>query len=387
MTEFADQITSQVDAIRKYLKSHPDLAKDPGTRTLRRLTYDTLKWGSSSAPSSLNSDILEKVYNLWSRSLENLYSIDDNSGAEQRAYLLHNATRYAEKAAFEAGIHTGMNEEEERTYPSEITDPARRANSIEGRLAALQSHLDQLEERVKESSSLALEESEVIRAETRKRLIAFEENLQTRMAAAYEDSLSTLNAETSRITEAGKEALAEIKSLRDDTKTISQISAGKFVSESYNKSSKTEFKTSLISYFSGAVILVLTLWYLTRSSPIDMAENGQWPYIVNRLTVTAIALTATTVAFKLGSKFLDSSQQHKRLSMDVSAMGPFLAEISDQTLRDAARSSFSERTFSPSKMDPAKAGDKEVSSSGSESQTGLIQFLIALTQASRPEKS
>lgn len=290
-------------------------------------------------------------------------------------------------AAFEAGINTGTTDEGNRTPPSEISDPARQANSIEARLAALQSHLDQLEQRVKESSSSTLKESEVIRAETRNRLIAFEENLQTRMTAAYEESFFAFNTETRRITEASEEALTGIKNLRDDTKTISQISAGKFVSESYNISSRTEFKTSLFSYLVGVVILVLTLLYLTISNPIDMAENGQWSYIVNRLTVTAIALTATTVAFKLGSKFLDSSQQHKRLSMDVSAMGPFLAEISDQTLRDAARSSFSERTFSPSKMDPAKAGDKEVSSSGSESQTGLIQFLIALTQASRPEKS
>lgn len=385
-SEHTNRINSQVEEIRKFLMGNPSLASDQGTRDLRKFTYSALKWASSDNLDQLTSEEVENASHFWDRSLKTLKSAAEEPSKTRRTTLLAHATRYAELALLETGVRFQDSTHTSNYLASEPSDSSQDTMSLEGRLSLLDSHIDQLEERVKESSSSALRESEVIRAAVQKRLTAFEQNLQTKMAASQEAAMSDFNESVNKFKSEGEAALDEIKNLRDDTKTISEISAGKFVSENYNNSSKAEFKTSVASYFAGVLILFLTLLYLTRPVNVNISEGNQWAYIINRVTVTAIALTATTVAFKLGSNFLDSSQRHKRLSMDVSAMGPFLAQISDQTLRDAARSSFSERTFSPNKVDSSKTGDAETKSSDVESQTNLIQSLISLIQASRPEK-
>ncbi|MFZ2503934.1 MAG: hypothetical protein WAW88_14820, partial [Nocardioides sp.] len=142
--------------------------------------------------------------------------------------------------------------------------------------------------------------------------------------------------------------LAAIVKLREDVGNIVGATTSEQMSKSYKDEAKREFNFAVGSYLLGGAFLVgLAVFLIHTMSDLGPKTEATWQYMSLKVGVSAALVTAATIAFRLGHKFLDSSRSHKRMSIELVAMIPFLSDLEEDdtgSLR-TAKLAFFNRSF------------------------------------------
>ena len=182
-------------------------------------------------------------------------------------------------------------------------------------------------------------------------LKAFQETFENWLddrKSSYKAMTSRRDQEQQEFIDRAQENLTQIEKLREDVGNIVGATTSEQMSKSYKDEAAREFNLAVVSYGAGVVLIIALAGFLIHAmSDLGPTSNATWQYMSLKLGVTAALATAATVAFNLGHKFLDSSRSHKRMSMELVAMIPFLADLEEDeagSLREA-KLGFFDRSF------------------------------------------
>lgn len=119
-----------------------------------------------------------------------------------------------------------------------------------------------------------------------------------------------------------------------------------------------EFAFGLVAYVVGIAGIVwgATVVLSGLAEVQASAETVTWQWLAAKLSFGAIVGAGSTVAFRLGGRFIKSSTAMKRRELELRAIIPFLAEVDPKKAEDA-KLAFLDRTFGREPEEPQKKSD------------------------------
>lgn len=141
-------------------------------------------------------------------------------------------------------------------------------------------------------------------------------------------------------------AFNEVDKLRDDTKAVAALATGDQVARGYRSFSARQFGWGIASYLVGFAALATGIWLVVQAvADIKPTDDVSWQFTAVKLGLTATAVFAAVVAFRLGSHLLSEASTAKRFELELKAVGPlFPTEEEQETLR-AVKKDLIERSF------------------------------------------
>lgn len=148
------------------------------------------------------------------------------------------------------------------------------------------------------------------------------------------------------VREASDLAFKEVDKLRDDTKAVAALATGDQVARGYRSFSTRQFGWGIASYLVGFAALATGIWLVVQAvGDIKPTDDVSWQFTAVKLGLTATAVFAAVVAFRLGSHLLAEASTAKRFELELKAVGPlFPTEEEQETLR-AVKKDLIERSF------------------------------------------
>lgn len=138
----------------------------------------------------------------------------------------------------------------------------------------------------------------------------------------------------------------EVDKLRDDTKNVAGLAAGDLVAGGYKKFSARQFWTAVAAYVVGFAALGFGAYLVHDAvSRIKPTDAVSWQFTIIKLGLTATALFAAVVAFRVGSHLLAESSTVKRFELELKAIGPLFANDEEEATVVAVKKDLVERSF------------------------------------------
>lgn len=146
--------------------------------------------------------------------------------------------------------------------------------------------------------------------------------------------------------ESADTALKEIELLRDDTQTVAGLAAGDQVARGYRKYSLRQWSAGLVAYLVGFVALSAGAAVVVNTfEGISPEDEISWQFAILKLGLTASAVIAAVVAFRLGSHLLAEASTAKRFELELKALGPLFPHDSEQDTLQTVKKDLVERSF------------------------------------------
>lgn len=141
-------------------------------------------------------------------------------------------------------------------------------------------------------------------------------------------------------------ALQAIDQLRDDTQTVAGLAAGDQVARGYKRYSLRQWVAGLISYGVGFAFLATGVVLVIRTiKGIDPGDDISWQFTMLKLGLTASAVFAAVIAFRLGSHLLAEASTAKRFELELKALGPLFPHDTEQDTLKTVKKDLIERSF------------------------------------------
>lgn len=141
-------------------------------------------------------------------------------------------------------------------------------------------------------------------------------------------------------------AFKEVDRLRDDTKTVAGLAAGDQVARGYKRYSLRQWIAGLAAYVvgfgalaAGVVLVVMTI------QDVEPADDISWQFALLKLGLTASAVFAAVIAFRLGSHLLAEAGTAKRFELELKALGPLFPHDDEEKTLQAVKKDLVERSF------------------------------------------
>ena len=136
--------------------------------------------------------------------------------------------------------------------------------------------------------------------------------------------------------------LSEIEALRTSTVEMANLAAGDILADQYAESAKIERGAAYWAYgigglaAVGSIVIILFAFGWFRSDGLD------WPQVVLKLSLTAVAGGIATVAFRFAGQATKRTTSFKRQELELRALQPFLKDVKGA---DRAKTAFLDRAF------------------------------------------
>jgi hypothetical protein len=144
-------------------------------------------------------------------------------------------------------------------------------------------------------------------------------------------------------------------------KLVGAIAADE-VSSQFASESKWGRRTGTAFYITGFVLLAAAaiplVWLLFDKSHVAQA-TVDWNVIIVRVSLAILAGSAATVAIRLGGRLINNANAIKRMELELRAIGPFLANVSEEKRVDDAFIGLVGKSFGNSYAQTASPGGKE----------------------------
>lgn len=191
-----------------------------------------------------------------------------------------------------------------------------------------------------------------------------------------------------RITEqlaSAKEEYAELIGAKEKyTKLVSAIAADEVASQFETEATWGRGVGNRFYLLGFGLLLVATvplIWLIfegTRSA--DGAVD--WTAIITRVAIGVLAGSAATVAIRLGSRLINNANAIKRMELELRAIGPFLANVSEKPKVDDAFIELVGKAFGNTYAETSSTGGRDAAED-KPSATAVAQLLELLDKARR----
>lgn len=179
------------------------------------------------------------------------------------------------------------------------------------------------------------------------------------------------------------QTLTRIKSLGNQTEIAAGLTNGDILSTKFAAYATQERTTSFWGFIAGIAATCLGIGWLAyvAVASFQVQEQLSWPWLVLKIGLTLALGGLATVLFRYGQQSLQTSRAYKRIELELRAIGPFLSDISDVALADAAKIAFLKRTFGKAwehdkgKSDPSRSDAEGTGQSALDSLTAAISAI------------
>lgn len=210
----------------------------------------------------------------------------------------------------------------------------------------------------------------------------------------FQDWLKTAQEDAdawrSKIASDAQESLAELSSMTDEaanlhekTLSISGATSTAVLAAAYSRSASTSSRLAIGSFILGLLILGLAFWQVnTTLTQIHPTDSVSWQWVGLKIALTTLAAAGASVLFGVGSKYFKIAETHRRVDLELRAIGPFLADLEDQDSIEKAKLSFVDRTFGHA-WDQKSTKDSQEPAPGSDlTPARLLELLVQLVDKS-----
>lgn len=178
-------------------------------------------------------------------------------------------------------------------------------------------------------------------------------NSQTSREMAFLDWLKAQETEFSELAQphldsihAAKKSAAkllnEIESLRTNTVDVANLATGDILADKSAVSAKVERQASFWAYAIGGVAAIVSILIIVLAFGDITSDGLDWPHVVLKLSLTAIAGGMATVAFRFAGQATKRATSFKRQELELRALQPFLKGVLGA---DKAKTAFLDRAF------------------------------------------
>lgn len=231
-------------------------------------------------------------------------------------------------------------------------------NGVSTKLAELQTTI----EAQKDEVATAIEEAEAAVGElVAKNSEAYKEWRQAR-EADFKKDFNPLREEIAQRLESAEAEYGSLLSAKEKyTKLVSAIAADEVASQ-FESEAEWGRKLGNRYYLLGFALLLVAavplIWLLFDPTK---TSNGtvNWTVIISRLAIGVLAGSAATVAIRLGSRLINSANGVKRMELELRAIGPFLANVSEKPLVDGAFVDLVTKAFGNTYVEASTGGSKD----------------------------
>lgn len=159
-------------------------------------------------------------------------------------------------------------------------------------------------------------------------------------------------------------------------KLLGIVSQDALISD-YSKNAKREWKSSLVWQIVAAASILIAIWIggvLAHEASAEMS----WQKLVARLAVVAAFGGLATYAAKQATEHRQAQRQSEHMSLQLSAVRPYLEDVTNKDQRDALLIKLADKFFSEKKTDQPKK--KPAKDKGEEfiSANDLLNFIATL---------
>jgi DNA-directed RNA polymerase subunit L len=168
--------------------------------------------------------------------------------------------------------------------------------------------------------------------------VAYEE-WTTKQEKAFETDFDELRRGiTDKLQSAHEEYELLVMAKEKYTKLVSAIAADEVASQ-FESEAKWGRRNGTWFYVLGFALLTaasVPLVWLIFDNPHTDSGVPNWTAITTRLGIGVLAGSAATVAIRLGSRLINNANAIKRMELELRAIGPFLANVSEKPKVDDA---------------------------------------------------
>ncbi|GEC76213.1 hypothetical protein [Microbacterium maritypicum] len=248
--------------------------------------------------------------------------------------------------------------------------------------AKLETLQETIEEQKSELAAAVAEAEAAVEALDEKNSAAYKEWRTAREADFNEDFQPLRDSVAERLGAAEAEYGELIGAKEKYTKLVSAIAADEVASQFESEADWGRRVGNRFYLLGFALLLVATvplIWLIfdgTKSG--DGAVN--WTAIITRVAIGILAGSAATVAIRLGSRLINNANAIKRMELELRAIGPFLANVSEKPKVDDAFIELVGKAFGNTYAETTSTGGKE-STDDKTSVTTLAQLLEVIDKA------
>lgn len=164
-----------------------------------------------------------------------------------------------------------------------------------------------------------------------------------------------------KLTSADEEYSELIGAKEKYTKLVSAIAADEVAAQFETEASwgrKLGNRFYLLGFGLLLVAAVPLVWLIFGGSQTHTGTID-WTAIIVRIAIGVLAGSAATVAIRLGGRLINNANAIKRMELELRAIGPFLANVSEKTRVDDAFIELVAKAFGNSYAQTASTGGKE----------------------------
>ncbi|WP_435746007.1 hypothetical protein [Microbacterium sp. PMB16] len=282
-----------------------------------------------------------------------------------------------------------LNTEHEKLR-NEMTDYDARVESkrdaVSAELLEAQAKLESLQATIEEQKSeltVAVAEAEsAVEALDEKNSAAYKEWRSAREAAFNEDFQPLRDSAAKRLDAAEAEYAELIGAKEKYTKLVSAIAADEVASQFESEADWGRRVGNRFYLLGFALLLVATVPLILLIFDGTKSDDGtvDWTAIITRAAIGILAGSAATVAIRLGSRLINNANAIKRMELELRAIGPFLANVSEKPKVDDAFIELVGKAFGNTYAETTSTGGKD-STDDKTSVTTLAQLLELIDKA------
>ncbi len=261
-------------------------------------------------------------------------------GAAVQANKVFMEYREAAEAALESLRAT--NDELRAEIAKQHADSTASFEELSGQVAALTETIKQDEARLSQALTTNNETFTAKQTEREEKFTAWLADQAKTLKELAADDLDVIK--NNRVN--ADAAYAEVDELREDTKTVAGLAAGDQVARGYRAYSLRQWIAGLLAYVVGFIALAAgaTLVVLTIKG-VKPADDISWQFALLKLGLTASAVFAAVIAFRLGSHLLAEASTAKRFELELKALGPLFPHDDEQETLQSVKKDLVERSF------------------------------------------
>lgn len=236
-----------------------------------------------------------------------------------------------------------------------------------------------IEEQKSELATAIDEAGTAVQALTTKNSTAYKEWRQAR-EADFNTDFDPLRAQIAdKLASADAEYDELLGAKEKYTKLVSAIAADE-VAAQFESEAEWGRRLGNRYYFVGFALLLVAaiplVWLLFDQSKTS-AGTINWTVIISRLAIGVVAGSAATVAIRLGSRLIGNANAVKRMELELRAIGPFLANVSEKQMVDGAFVDLISKAFGNTYAETGSTNGKD-SADDKVSVTAVAQLLELL---------
>lgn len=216
-------------------------------------------------------------------------------------------------------------------------------------LAGLTERVNALSSKVSEDAarldSALTNNNDAFNAKQTQREERFQEWLTEQSGALKKLAAADLAAIAKNKTDASA-AFEEVNGLRDDTRSVASLAAGDLVAKGYKHYALRQWIAAMVAYavgFGALVGVAVEVAFAIKS--VRPSDAVSWQYAALKLGLTASAVFAAVVIFRLGAHLLAEASQAKRFELELKALGPLFADDSEKDTLLRVKAELVERSF------------------------------------------